>query len=260
MMNNKVGYILIIFIVLIVLSILFIFKYDKIDTKLINSDWYRYNYKNGFYEHIYFDGLVFNYDIPKSINANTSYDNCFSYSYSKKSKTFNFDCGKSIKIEKVSNNELIIKDDSEVKYFYKFIDESLNNEFNRYFGSSIIEYKNQKSQVLELLKINPNFQLNDLLDTNDISKLVFVGDNCSAIDCTLMLDVLEKWYVISTNSYVIDSTNLNINNLYKISRDFKNYYNYNDIYPFIVILSNDKVIDAYNLKCDGFNCSKYYKY
>jgi hypothetical protein len=118
-------------------------------------------------------------------------------------------------------------------------------------------------QNIELITVNYERML-EIIAEKENSTFVFIGDNCSSIDCSLFLDVLEKWISTNERLYYIDISKLDnkqIDKLSKIIKDFnteKSYYN--DIYPRIVIYKNNNVIDQYQINCNGFNCSKYIKY
>ena len=48
MKNKNIIYIIGVFVIGIILTILYIFKYDKLDSTILNKNWYRYNYTNGY--------------------------------------------------------------------------------------------------------------------------------------------------------------------------------------------------------------------
>ena len=97
----------------------------------------------------------------------------------------------------------------------------------------------------------------------DYSKIVFIGNKCTSVDCVLGLDVMEKWISTTENVYYYDVNDLNrdlLNRLNRIDSSLETKYDfYNDIYPLVVIFNSGKLIEKYYINCDGFNCSKYYK-
>lgn len=259
MESKNIGLIIFSLLIFIVLCILCLFKYDKVNIELLNKTWYRYDYKTGYYEKLYFDNNKINYYIPQNGSYSTIYDKCSNYNYSRKNKSFKLDCNKEIVIEKVDEEKLVLLDSDIKKIFFNNLSSSLNYEFHNYFGVNISKYRNEKSQVLDLFKID-NIKLKEIYDSKELSKLIFVGNNCSSIECTLILDVLEKWYVLSPNNYYYDSSNIDLKEIKKINKSFMDYKEkYNGVYPFVIILNNGKIIDTYNIKCNGLDCSEYYK-
>ena len=89
-----------------------------------------------------------------------------------------------------------------------------------------------------------------------------MGSKCSSVDCLASYDVIEKWLTVSTNTYYINSDELNINittMLNKINNAFSKEVDfYNEAYPKVIITNGGKIIDSYLIKCHGFNCSAFY--
>ena len=57
---------------------------------------------------------------------------------------------------------------------------------------SITEYKNSNYYMTDIIKIDEN-KLKKVYSSNKYSKIVFMGNKCTSIDCVLFLDTLEKW-------------------------------------------------------------------
>ena len=45
----------------------------------------------------------------------------------------------------------------------------------------------------------------------------------------------------------------------KISKKEYDINYFNGIYPRVIVTNNSKIIEQYEIKCEGFNCNKYYK-
>ena len=98
-------------------------------------------------------------------------------------------------------------------------------------------------------------KINEIYNSDEYSKIIFMGDSCSTVECALSLDIIEKWINFDSNVYYIDSSSLNskdYNNLSKLGNDF------NDVYPIVYVVKNKKIVDKYKIKCNGFNCNMYY--
>ena len=146
--------------------------------------------------------------------------------------------------------------------FFDSIEDSLNYEFKNYFGKSIIDYKEEKSQITEYSKITGEKFIN-LLKDNSYSKIVFMGNNCTSVDCILALDIMEKWVIKNSNVYFFDSNLIDSNlllNASKVMKDISQDVNfYNGVYPKVLIVKKNKIVDSYDIKCKGFNCNNLYK-
>lgn len=261
MKNRYFSYIIVTVISLIIFAIInfFVFGFNSLDKKIINKKWYHYDYTTGYY-----DILQINKD---SISYNSStqeneYNNCHLYTFDKKKDIINLDCKKQIKIYKSTKNTLEIKVEEYDKVFFDNIDDSINYEFKNYYGKSIVDYKNEKSQVMEYSKINEERLLSILKEKNN-TKIVFMGNNCTSVDCILALDIMEKWIIKSPNVYFFDSNDLNIellSKMIKIIPDIpQNIDFYNGIYPRVLIVKSKEIINTYEVSCKGFNCSNLYK-
>ena len=261
-MKNKIyNYIIIVSISLIIIAIInfFVFGFNKINSKLTKNTWYHYDFTTGYYDLLKIDNDKIDY---KSSNSQNNYDNCYSYNYDKKDNIINLDCNKKINIKKYSDKNLELKMDDYEKVFFNNVEDSLNYEFKNYFGKSMVDFKDEKSQVLEYSKINGD-KLISISKEKGYSKIVFMGDNCTSIDCTLALDIMEKWIIKSSNVYFYDGNEVNESLLKTISKTIKDINKdsqyYNGIYPKVLILKNSKIIDSYDIKCNGFNCNSLYK-
>lgn len=261
MKNRNMNYLIIVIISLIILAIIniFTFGFNSLDGKLLDKEWYHYDYTTGYYDilNIYNGKIVYN-----SSNMEKIYDDCFTYNYDKKKNTINLDCNKKIKIRKISKNNIELNIDDYDKVFFDSIEDSLNYEFKNYFGKSIIDYKEEKSQITEYSKITGEKFIN-LLKDNSYSKIVFMGNNCTSVDCILALDIMEKWVIKNSNVYFFDSNLIDSNLLLdasKVMKDISLDVNfYNGVYPKVLIVKKNKIVDSYDIKCKGFNCNNLYK-
>ena len=198
---------------------------------------------------------------PSSENYTNQYDKCGNYRYNKKKKTIILDCNKEIVIKSSDKDKLTLLIDGEKNVFYTNIDDSLNYEFNKFYGKSMSEYKKSESQVVDLIKLPINSLINTIREKED-AKIIFMGSKCSSVDCLASYDAIEKWLTVSTNTYYINSDELNINittMLNKINNAFSKEVDfYNEAYPRVIITNGGKIIDSYLIKCHGFNCSAFY--
>ncbi len=261
MNNRNIICIIGIFIIGIILTLLYIFKYDKISSDILDKNWYRYNYINGYYDVFNINEYKMSYYRPSSENYTNQYDKCGNYRYNKKKKTIILDCNKEIVIKSSDKDKLTLLIDGEKNVFYTNIDDSLNYEFNKFYGKSMSEYKKSESQVVDLIKLPINSLINTIREKED-AKIIFMGSKCSSVDCLASYDVIEKWLTVSTNTYYINSDELNINittMLNKINNAFSKEVDfYNEAYPRVIITNGGKIIDSYLIKCYGFNCSAFY--
>ena len=264
MKNKSIVNISLIMIIIIILVIINFLRYNSatLNGSIMNKNWYRYDYNNGYYEKIYLEGNKISYYKPSRLNEENIFDYCKSYSYNKKTKTYNLDCKRNIKIKSKKNNSIVVEVDDKSYAFFDNIDDSLNYEFEAYFEKSMIDYKKEKIQVTEFSNINEE-KLLEVLKEDEYSKIVFIGNKCDSVDCVLALDIMEKWISMSQNIYYYDVNNLSnniISYIHKMDKTIDNSKEYYDnIYPIVIISKNDKIVDKYEIKCDGFNCSKYYK-
>ena len=257
---NTIGFM----VMILIIVIMYFFRYSSntIPEDIINKNWYKYNYKTGYYEIFNISKKEFKYYRPSNVNELTDYDICKKYSYDKKNNQINLDCEKSIKIVSYNKNKLLLLVDGIENLYFSNYEDSLNYEFESYYGLSVTEYKKEKSQVTDLIKINEN-KLYEVIKSNEYSKIVFIGDKCTSIDCVLALDVMEKLINKTENIYFYESNLLNYKTLYNLNRINNSLSNnidfYNEIYPKVIITYNGKVIDKYNINCTGFKCTKYYE-
>lgn len=265
MKNKRITYIIYFMIIIIIATFFILVKYYPVtvEKKIMLKKWYNYETTTGYYNTIYFDNQVVTFNKPSNINVRGRYDNCNKYTYDKRKRIFNLNCGEKIVIDNVSDKKLVLIINNKKKVFYDAPEKSLNYEFENYFNKSISEYKMDMQQNIDLITINYERML-EVVAEKENSTFVFIGDNCSSIDCSLFLDVLEKWITTNDRLYYINIEELNdkqIDTLSKKIKDFnKDKEYYNDIYPRVIIYKNNSVIDQYQVNCNGFNCTKYIKY
>lgn len=254
-MKNK-GYVNLIatIIVIIVLVIIYLIKYNSrgIDDTIKNIKWYRYDYNTSYYEIFYMENDSFNYTVPNDLET---YKDCNKYTFDKKKNRLNLNCGKNIDIVSKKDTSLVLGFNSIEKVFFNNIEDSLNYEFKSYFNKSISEFKKDKRQVLDFIKIDSN-KISEVLDDNNY-RIVLLGDNCTSVECALILNNIEKWVVKDTNVYYVYSTDMDV----KIEEELYNKLGgvndveFDGIYPFVITYNKNK-LDYYRFKCEGFDCSK----
>ena len=259
--KNILGVIIfMIFIIILVVINFFRYKYNAIDEDLISKNWYRYNYKNGYYDILSFNNRKISLIRPTNINEPSIYDYCSKYSYDKKNNTFKLDCNVDLKIEYVDSNKLIVRNNNKKNVYFDNIEDSVNYEFENYFNKSMIDYKSERQQVMEFSQINEE-KLFEVIESDEYSKIVFIGDKCTSVECFLVYDIMEKWISMSGDVYYFDSNDISekvINYFYKLNNIYDSNY-FNGIYPRVIVTKNNRIIEQYEVKCNGFNCNKYYK-
>lgn len=254
MKNNKIIIYVGLIIVLISISLLYIFNDRSLNDNIFNKNWYKYNYKTGYYDVININKDTFSYVIPTNTNESNPYDKCSRYNYDSKNKELKLNCNKKLIIKEIKDDYIVFNVDKQDNYFYSSTLDSLNHEFYNIFNMSVSEYKKSKESVLDLIKVKSN-KINEIYNSDEYSKVIFIGDLCTSIECTLGLDVIEKWINFDSNVYYIDSSSLNQNdykNLKVLGKEF------NDVYPSVYVIKNKKIVDKYKIKCNGFDCSMYY--
>lgn len=259
MKNKGIVYIVVTIILIIIVCFFCLFRYsfNTLDSKLVNKKWYHYDNLTGYYNTFYIDGTKFEYSSPEN---GSIFSECNKYVFNKIKNELNLNCGKTINIEDVNNNKLTLSIESKKVVFFDSIDDTLNYEFESFYSKSISEYKKEMSRVIDLIKIDSK-RLIEILKSGEKSKFIFIGNNCSSVDCTLALDIIEKWISLSENIYYIDInefTDSELININKVNENFsvdKNFYN--DVYPKVITFENDQIIDDYLIKCNGFDCSLY---
>ena len=263
-MKNKIyTYVFVIMIFIIILMVIKVLRYNvlSIDNKIQDITWYRYNFNNGLYETLYIKNGTIKYFKPTGTNNTNSLDNCTKYNYDKNKKRLKLNCDKDIKVVSYEKTYLAIDFDGKLEKYFTNIEDSLNYEFEAYFQKSMTDYKKERNQVTEVSKINED-KLYEVLKEDEYSKIIFIGDKCSTVECTLVLDIMEKWISTNQNIYYFDINNLNDNIIKYINKISNNNYTidyYNGAYPRVLLSKNNKIIDQYEVKCTGFNCTKYYK-
>ena len=260
MKNRKIILIIFSMIILLIVSLFYYQKYyyDTIDYDIINKNWYKYDPLTGYYETLFFKNDEFIY---KTSDKKNEYNNCSKYTYDKKNKTFVLDCGKKIKIQKIENNMLLLLLNKKEVSFYDNINDTLNNEFENYYKKNLSEYKKELNRVKELITVNFKSLL-EILSSEDNGVIYTIGDNCSSIECTLVLETMEKIMAKKNNIYYLNINELSDDNLVYLNKITNNTFNidreyYNGIYPKILVINKNQIIDEYNFICDGLNCSKY---
>ncbi len=262
--NKRTIYIMYFMIVIIIATLFVLIKYRSmtIDEEIMYKKWYNYESSTGYYNIMYFEKEKITYYKASNSNKTNVYDYCLKYNYNKKTKEYSLSCDKKISLLKLKKDRLELSIDGVRELFYLKPEDSLNYEFENYFNKSISEYKAEKAQNLELIEVNSN-RFIEIIGEKENSTFVFLGDNCLSIDCTLFLDVLEKWISINDNVYYLDVKKLDdkeLKQINKVNNFLENIDKYDDIYPTIVVFNNNKILDEYQIKCNGFNCTKYVKY
>ncbi len=263
--NKRTIYIMYFMIVIIIATLFVLIKYRKmsIEEDMMYKKWYSYETSTGYYNVIYFEKDKVTYYKASNKNATSTYDYCLKYNYDKKKKNFNLSCNKQISILNVKKDKLELVIDDVRKLFYLNPEDSLNYEFENYFNKSVSEYKSEKEQNLALIEVNSE-RFIEIVNEKENSTFVFLGDNCLSIDCTIFLDVLEKWISTNDKVYYFDLKKLNDKDIKIINSKINGFLDdmekYDDIYPTIVTINNNKVLDQYQIKCNGLNCTKYIKY
>ena len=260
--KNILGVIIfMLFIVILVVISFFRYKYNSIENDLINNKWYKYNYKNGYYDILTFSNGKVSLIKPTEINEPSLFDYCTKYSYDKKNKKYKLDCNVDLRILSVDKEKLVIQSNNKKHFYFNNIEDSLNYEFESYYNKSMVDYKKEKEQVMDYSKINEE-KLIESIQSNEYSKFVFIGDKCSSVECILAFDIMEKWINMSGDVYYYDANEVSndvISLINKISKKEYDINYFNGIYPRVIVTNNSKIIEQYEIKCEGFNCNKYYK-
>ena len=259
-MKNK-GFIYIILTIIFAIIVCFfcIFRYsfNALDGKIINKKWYHYDNKTGYYNVFYVDGINLEYTLPGDDN---NFSLCNKFVYNKNKNSLNLNCGKNIYINEIYDDRINLTIDSKKNLFFDNIDDSLNYEFESFFSKSISEYKKEFNRIKEIIKIESK-RFNDIINSSEEARFVFIGNNCSSIDCVLSLEIIEKWMILSENIYYVDINEFkdeDLINLNKLNEQFsveKKYYD--DVYPRVISYKNNQITDDYLIKCNGFDCSLY---
>lgn len=256
MKNKNNIYVFFCLLIIILISLIFLFKYStkNIDENILSVKWYNYDVSNGYYNIFYIDEENFQYSTAKD---NDTYSKCDKYSYNKKGKTLSLNCNKKIDIMEINNDNIILNIDSKKRVFFKNIDDSLNYEFKNYYGKTMSEYRQEKSQVKDVIKISVTRMI-EIINNEENATFVFMGDGCSSVDCVLIYKELEHQYSDGKSIYYVDidgSTDSELQSLLKISDKYiidKEYYN--NIYPIILKVNKEEI--KYNeYRCNGFDCN-----
>ncbi len=260
MKNKRIILILFFMTVLIIVTIFYYRKYcySTIDFDIINKKWYEYDPLTGYYDVLYFE----NNRIIYKTNNDNEFNDCSKYTYDKKNKILNLDCDNKIEIKEIKDSSLKVRINEEEKLFFTKIDDALNNKFERYYKKNLSEYKKEYSRIKEILNINYNSLL-EVLSLDDNSMIFVIGSNCSSIECSLVLETMEK-NMSNNNIYYFNIDNISDNELKYLNNITNNKINinrdyYNGIYPKVLITNNYNIIDEYDFICNGLDCSKYLK-
>lgn len=242
-------------IIIVCFFCLFKYKNISIDENLLNKKWYQYDNSSGYYNTFYMDETSLSYVLPGK--ENSDFLNCKKYNFNKANNQLNLDCGKEIQISEVSDKYIILTINSKKVKFFENVDDSLNYEFEAYHKKSISEYKNEMNRVSELIKINAS-RFFEIIESGEKSKFIFYSDNCTSVDCVLSLDLIEKLINVESIHYVNinEFTDDEFNKFVLLNEELsseKNYYN--DIYPRVIVFENKVMLENYQLKCTGFNCT-----
>lgn len=263
-MKNK--NVLIILIIILMSLLISIFNFDRyssntLDKRIFDRDWYYYDYTTGYYDKIHITQNNVIFTIPNE-KVNSQYSKCKKYTFNKKTNTIKLDCNLDLQIKNVTESYITINLNNKIVKYFSNPEDALNYRFELYYGKNIISYKKEKIQALNFINVSQN-KLKELYNNNEFSKVIFMGNKCTSIECTLFLDILEHWLTKDNNIYYINSDELNSTNLkelQKLNIKFSdNILSYNDVYPKIMIIGNKQVIDEYSIICKGFNCEQYLK-
>lgn len=259
MKNSKIIIMFFILFTLFIYLVFNVFNFSSIDKKVTNNTWYRYDRIAGYYEILNINEDSFSYNISQSLDEN-NYINCSRYTFNASSQTLKLDCKKNIRVAYVDDKKLVLFFENEEKVFFTDINNSLNYEFESYFKLSVAEYSDNKSHVKNLVKVNKS-KLYEIYNDKEESLVAMIGNNCINVDCILFMDILEQWIALTENVYFIDSTTLTEKDsisFNKLNSNFsKNINDYNLSYPLIFRIKNKVVLEQFEIKCTGFNCSKY---
>lgn len=257
MKNRIVIYILSSIVLIIIVCFFCLFKYNNIsiDENLLNKKWYQYDNSTGYFNTFYMNENSLSYVLPGKVNS--EFLSCKNYHFNKANNQLNLDCGKEIQISEVSEKYIVLTIDSKKIKFFDNVDDSLNHEFESYHKKSIGEYKNEMNRVSELIKINSS-SFFEIIESGEKAKFIFYSDNCTSVDCVLVLDLIEKLVNVENIHYVNinEFTDIEISKLNKLNSELLNNKDYyNGIYPRVIVFENQELIKNYELKCTGFNCT-----
>ena len=231
-MNNKIEKIICILIgVSLIIGIYFILNVPM-DSKIKNKTWYNYDIKTGNYNKLY---------INKNIELNISNNNskCNKYHYNSRNKKIILDCGIEINILKYTDNYLNVKIDKKEMDFYTDAQTSLNNEFQKYYELTISEYSEKNKQAKEIIKTDYNKLEEILNDKGHKNIIILMGNECVNIECTLILNVIEKMMTQNENIYYIDVSDENKNK--QILNKLDNLDSFNMEYPLLYKVENGNI-------------------
>lgn len=256
MKNRFIIYIFGSIILIIIVCFFCLFKYKNItlDDNLLNKKWYQYDNSTGYYNTFYMDENSLSYVLTGK--ENNEFLNCKKYNFNRANNQLNLDCDKEIQINEVNDKYIVLTIDSKKVKFFENVDDSLNYEFESYHKKSISEYKKEMNRVSDLIKVTPS-SFFEIIDSGVKSKFIFYSNNCTSVDCVLMLDFIEKLINIEKIHYVdiADFNEIDLNKMNLLNEELINDKDYYDgIYPRIIVIEDKEVKENYELKCTGFNC------
>ena len=150
-----------------------------------------------------------------------------------------------------------VKIDKKEMDFYTDAQTSLNNEFQKYYELTISEYNEKNKQAKEIIKTDYNKLEEILNDKGHKNIIILMGNECVNIECTLILNVIEKMMTQNENIYYIDVSDENKNK--QILNKLDNLDSFNMEYPLLYKVENGNITKEI-FKCEGFNCSKWYNF
>ncbi len=249
-----------IFVIIVTIFVLSKYSSTSMDESLYNTIWYDYDIKTGYYNKFIIREKELDFYKSDNTHIQTLYDTCTRYSFDKRKGVYILDCNEKIRIDDIKEDSINIEINGKNYRYYSNPYDSLNYEFEKYYNQSISEYKIQRMQGIDFIKINYD-RMMELLDINENQTFLIYGDNCSSVECALLLDVVEKWISTNENIYYVNISEFDNKQMIKLTKKNDKFLldssYYNDVYPRIVVTKKNKILDDYLFKCKGFNCSKY---
>ena len=186
MKSKKSLSIIFLMIVIILITLFVLNKYNKksIENNILDNKWYSYDNTTGFYDIISFEDGKFLYNKSSSSSKDGVFDSCTKYYYNKFNRSISLDCGIVFEVENFGSSKMSLWVNDRKKTFFLEPNDSLNYEFENYYNYSISEYKKDKKQNTELIKIDTNrlIEVKWNMDVNnsyltDLSIKVLKGKN-----------------------------------------------------------------------------------
>ena len=94
-------------IIVLIVSIIFVYSLKTMDNNLLGRDWYHYDIKTGYFDKMFLENDVFTYYKPNDDNTTNEYSFCSKYNYNKLSKKIILDCGKELNIKSVNKRTIL---------------------------------------------------------------------------------------------------------------------------------------------------------